>query len=162
MLTCEGTLAALVLLLARLTTTPPEGAGPLSETVPVALLPPVTSDGFIATKESLNGTTVSTAVLLSPPYDAVIVTGVDELTGFVVTVNPAEFCPEGMVILLGTTAALVLLLVRLTTTPLEGAGPLRETVPVALLPPVALSGCRLILSSRGLLTVRTALLELFR
>ena len=44
--TLEGTVAAAVLPLASVTTTPPVGAGPLSVTVPVDDVPPVTDAGF--------------------------------------------------------------------------------------------------------------------
>jgi hypothetical protein len=48
--TLEGTLAA-VLLLERTTWAPPAGAGPLSVTVPVEELPPVTVEGFSVSEE---------------------------------------------------------------------------------------------------------------
>jgi hypothetical protein len=44
--TLDGTVATFVLLLDRLTTAPPLGAGPLNVTVPVEELPPVTLDGL--------------------------------------------------------------------------------------------------------------------
>src|SRR6266436_9060244 len=44
--TLDGTLAAVVLLLERVTTAPPDGAAPLSVTVPVEEFPPVTLVGF--------------------------------------------------------------------------------------------------------------------
>src|SRR5438309_843211 len=47
------------------------------------------------------------------------------------------------VTLAGTVAAAVLLLVSVTTIPPAGAGPLRVTVPVEVLPPVTLAGLRL-------------------
>src|SRR5713226_338516 len=49
--TLEGTLAAVVLLLARATCAPPVGAAPLSVTVPVEEFPPVTLVGFRVSKE---------------------------------------------------------------------------------------------------------------
>jgi len=48
--TLEGTLAA-SLLLERVTTAPPDGAAPLSVTVPVEEFPPVTLAGFSETEE---------------------------------------------------------------------------------------------------------------
>ena len=44
--TLAGTLAAVVLLLESATCAPPDGAGPLSVTVPVDEFPPVTLVGF--------------------------------------------------------------------------------------------------------------------
>src|SRR5207245_11540094 len=44
--TLDGVLAAVVLLLESVTTAPPEGAAPLSVTVPVEEFPPVTLAGF--------------------------------------------------------------------------------------------------------------------
>ena len=69
--TLEGTLAA-PLLLASATCAPPEGAGPLSVTVPVEEFPPVTLVGFSVSEESEGaggeaGVTVSEADLVTPP-----------------------------------------------------------------------------------------------
>lgn len=65
--TLEGTLAAPVLLLESMTCTPPAGAGPLSVTVPVEELPPVTVEGLSVSEERLGGITVSEAVSVTPP-----------------------------------------------------------------------------------------------
>src|SRR5437870_5964260 len=53
--TLAGTLATPGLLLDRLTTAPPLGAGALSVTVPVEELPPVTLDGLRLSAESVGG-----------------------------------------------------------------------------------------------------------
>lgn len=45
--TLAGTWTAVVLLLTRVTATPPAGAGPLSVTVPIDGVPPVTEFGLI-------------------------------------------------------------------------------------------------------------------
>jgi hypothetical protein len=50
--------------------------------------------------------------------------------GLVVTVNVAVVALAGTVTVAGTCAALVLLLERVTTAPLAGAGPVSLTVPV--------------------------------
>jgi hypothetical protein len=68
--TLEGTLAA-PLSLASVTCAPPDGAGPLSVTVPVEdCAPPTTVVGFSVSEErvgSADGVTMSVAVLLTPP-----------------------------------------------------------------------------------------------
>jgi hypothetical protein len=61
-------------------------------------------------------------------------------TGLVVTVNVALVAVAGIVTDGGTCAAEVLLLVKVTTAPAEGAGPLRMTVPVDGLPPITVLG----------------------
>jgi hypothetical protein len=68
--TLVGTVAAAALL-ARLTTAPLLGAGPLRVTVPVEEEPPVTLLGLSVIEERVGdvpaGVTVSVAVLLAPP-----------------------------------------------------------------------------------------------
>jgi hypothetical protein len=61
-------------------------------------------------------------------------------TTLVVTVNVADVLPVATVTLVGTVAADVLLLERVTTAPPLGAALLRVTVPVDGLPPVTLLG----------------------
>jgi len=57
--TLAGTLATPGLLLDRLTTAPPLGAGALSVTVPVEELPPVTLVGLRLSDESVGGAGVT-------------------------------------------------------------------------------------------------------
>jgi len=69
--TLEGTRAA-PLLLESATVAPPAGAAPLSVTVPVEELPPVTLEGFSPSEASVGGggaagVTASEAVLVAPP-----------------------------------------------------------------------------------------------
>ena len=56
--TLAGTVAAVVLLLASVTTAPPLGAAPLSVTVPVEVVPPTTLAGFREIEESAGGVLV--------------------------------------------------------------------------------------------------------
>jgi hypothetical protein len=70
--TLEGTWAAPVLLLERETCAPPDGAAPLSVTVPLEELPPMTLVGLRLSAESVTGgggagLTVSEAVFVAPP-----------------------------------------------------------------------------------------------
>jgi len=146
-----GTLARLELL-RSCTTTPPAGAGPLRVTVPVAVLPPQTEVGLIVSDCSVTlgeGLTVRVAVREMPPAEAVIVTLVALETARVETVKVALVVPAGTVTVLGTVATLVLLLLRFTTNPPDGAGAVRVTVPVLLLPPTTLVGFRLRLLRLG-------------
>jgi hypothetical protein len=65
--TLAGTCAAVVLLLLSPTVAPPVGAAPLSVTVPVDEMPPVTLVGFRETEDNdtaAAGFTVSVAVLV--------------------------------------------------------------------------------------------------
>ena len=61
-----GTVAAETLLLVSATATPPDGAAPVSVTVPAERLPPVTLAGLTPTLVSASGVTVSVAVWLVP------------------------------------------------------------------------------------------------
>ena len=61
-----GTVAAAVLLLERITKMPPVGAAPLSVTVPVEALPPVTAVGLSANVERAGGFTVRVADRFAP------------------------------------------------------------------------------------------------
>lgn len=69
--TLDGTLATVVLLLESVTSAPPAGAGPLSVTVPVEELPPVTLVGLRVIEARVGGgggagVTVSEADLVAP------------------------------------------------------------------------------------------------
>jgi hypothetical protein len=85
------------------------------------------------------GFTVSKVVLVVPPYEAEMVTGVAAVTALVVTVNVALVAPAATVTLAGTAAADALL-DRETTAPPLGAAPLSVTVPVDDAPPLTLVG----------------------
>jgi hypothetical protein len=97
--TLAGTCATEVLLLCSVTVAPPDGAAPLSVTVPVELLPPTNVLGVLLNVESTGALTVSVAFLVTVPYVAEITTGTLELTGVVVIVNVAEVLPAGIVTL---------------------------------------------------------------
>jgi hypothetical protein len=124
------------------TTAPPEGAAPLSVTVPVDEAPPTTVDGL---SESVEMVTAGARVMLSAanrvvlPRVAVSCTVVLS-TGNVVTVNDALVAPAGTVTVAGTLADPGRLLLRLTVAPPDGAAAPRVTVPVADVPPGTLVG----------------------
>jgi hypothetical protein len=64
-----------------------------------------------------------------------MVTGVLFPTANVVTVKLAEVCPPGTLTMPGTVATDELLVASVTEIPPAGAGELKNTVPVALVPP---------------------------
>lgn len=64
--TLDGTVATDVLLLVKVTTAPPLGAGPLSVTVPVDEVPPSTDVGFRVTELGTGGFTVNVALFVVP------------------------------------------------------------------------------------------------
>jgi hypothetical protein len=94
---------------------------------------------------------------LAPLDSAVTVTSVGSDTRVVVTVKVAELAPASTVTVAGTVAEAGSLLLRETTIPPSGAGPLRVTVPVAVLPPVTEFGSSVKPVSDGGLTVTEAL-----
>ena len=72
---------------------------------------------------------------------------VPTVTVFVTTVNVAVVAPAATVTEAGTVAALVLLLVNVTTAPPAGAAALSVTVPVLFAPPVSVAGFSVIEAS---------------
>jgi hypothetical protein len=83
----------------------------------------------------------------------VIVTGVDDDTADVVTVNVRLVLPAATATLAGTVAAAGLLLDSDTTVPPDGAALVSVTVPCELLPPVTLAGLNDSAESVGALAV---------
>src|SRR5512133_1757221 len=72
--------------------------------------------------------------------NAVMVTNVLFPTVNVVTVKLAEVCPAGTLTMPGTRAAFALLVASVTEIPPAGAGALKNTLPVALVPPLTIVG----------------------
>jgi len=142
--TLAGTCAA-ALLLERVTTAPPEGAGAVRVTVPVEELPPTRAVGFRTTDISEEEAGVTFRVALRVTFSDVpkIVTTVVEATFEVVTVKFAVKLPTGTVTLAGTAATAGLLLESGTRAPPVGAAPLRVTVPVDGFPPTRSLGFRI-------------------
>jgi hypothetical protein len=85
-----------------------------------------------------------------------MLTGVDAVTAKVVTRKAAVVAPAGTVKPAGTVATAVLPLMRETTAPPLGAGPLSVTLPVEGDPPLTLLGFSLSKVRIGGVTVREA------
>jgi hypothetical protein len=156
--TLAGTEATDVLLLERVTTVPPAGAGALRVTVPVDGVPPLTLEGFRVNELAASVATVSDAVFVIVPFLAVIVTVALDASVDVVIVKVAVLAPAGTVTLAGTCAADVLLLESVTTKPPGGAAPVRVTVPVDDAGPTTEAGFRVRVDSAAGVTVSVAVL----
>src|SRR5215217_3001525 len=122
-----GTATAL-LLLDRLTTTPPEGAVHSRTRVAVDVEPPVTGFGESVRVFTRSGRTVNPSAFDTPAYVAVTVPLTFVVTRLVVTVNVCEEAPAGTVTLAGVVAALFVSASDTTAPPL-GADPLSTTLP---------------------------------
>jgi hypothetical protein len=158
--TVAGTVAAVVLSLARVTVIPPVGAVVLRVTVPVELTePPVTLVGFNATEVICGGVTVSVAFAVDPLAAlAVIVSVVAAATWLDVAVNVAVVAPAVTVTLAGVDAADDVsdrVTVRCAAVP--AAGPFKVTVPIEFaMPPSTLVGFKLNEMTEGGTTVSVA------
>jgi hypothetical protein len=129
--------------LERLTGWPPAGAGSVSPTVPLMLLPPTTSDRdsvMLPTQAAVDDDGLIVMLAGIEFAEAAVMTAVVEdgtvevETGMVAVVLPAEMMTEA-----GTVAA-ELLLAKFTDAPPDGAGCANVTVPVALCPPDTVLG----------------------
>jgi hypothetical protein len=131
---------------------------PVSVTVPVDDCPETTVAGENESVATTGGETVSPADMVVPLGSvAVMLTLVATVTASVVTLKAPLVAPPAIVSVEGTVAALVLLLVSVTVKPAAGAGPLRTTLPEAVLPPASAPGLREKDVSVAGLTVREAL-----
>lgn len=141
--TVDGTEAA-ALSEVKVTVAPPARAGTSRVTVPVKVSSPLTVDELKVwlARIGVDGSTVRVAVLVTVPAFAEIVTVVVLATPTVAISKVAEVLPAGIVTVAGTVAAL-LLLVRDTTVPPEGAVQSRLTVPVLPAPALTWLGDRL-------------------
>jgi hypothetical protein len=102
------------------------------------------------------GVTVNVADLVTPRVAEIDTLLLKNVTVLVVTVKVAVVAPAATVTLEGTVATLVLLLLRVTTAPPVGAGPLMVTVPVEGLPPFTVVGLSVRVDTLGVFTVRVA------
>src|ERR1051326_2902622 len=129
----SGTLTA-SLVLCRVTTAPPEGAGPVR--IAVAITAAFPCDALAASERpaSTAGCTDTPAIAEQPPPDAEIVAEVLCVTGSVETRKAAEVSPAAT-IACAFTCAFGLLLLSSTVKPPAGAGSVRLTTPPATPPP---------------------------
>lgn len=133
--TVQDTTLAAALLLARAIVVPAVGAAPVSVSVPVEAVPPVTVTGLSAMLFADGGTMVRVEAIVVPL--TVIVAGVEIATGVVVIVNVPVSAPSVKTHAAGLAAGL--LLTRSRVNP-AGAGEPNVTVPRALTPPMTLAG----------------------
>jgi hypothetical protein len=78
---------------------------------------PVIVSVYVFAGVPAGGITVSGAVFIAPPYEAVIVTGVLAVTALVLTVKFALLAPAATITLVGTVASAGALLERSTALP---------------------------------------------
>lgn len=140
-----GTDAAEELLLVKLMVASPDGAGPDNVMVPFAPKPLVIVLGLTVNEEIVKGepgVTVSTLWTLLLAEAVIMEVVVDVTAEFVRTRTRTLFIPDSMVAVLGTVAALVLLLERLMVLLPEGAAALATliTFAVELAPPATVDG----------------------
>jgi len=128
-----GTGAAQLLLVIA-TIEPSAPVKPLKISVAKQLLPPKIELVDNVNDQRLGGMIVRVAALRPLPMPAVIVTGVEVLTGDAAAAKVTVVAPAGTVTVSGTET-MGLLDVRVTTPPPEGAGFERVTVPVDDHPP---------------------------
>jgi hypothetical protein len=140
MVTVAGTVAAAVLLLVRVTMSPPVAATPLNVTVAVVPVPPITEFAVSANEDTVGACTVTAPEASVELIDPVICTTTLLLTGEVVTLKLAVVDPAETVTVAGTCAAAVVVLVSVTTAPPVGAGWVNVTTPVVPWPPRTLVG----------------------
>lgn len=130
---------ALIDELARVSSAPPAGAGPVRVIVISVEFPPTTVAGFRATVETFNGIAVKVAVRLSIAVKARTTAEAFAVTYGDVNVNAAVVSPAGTVMEAGT--AIRLLRDRSpTTVPPAGAGAERVTMPLTTAPPLVVAG----------------------
>lgn len=144
-------------MLWRFTANPPPGAFPLSVTLPVAVCPYPRLAGLKDSRTTTGGPTARVAVWAFPlGRVAVMLALAFALCGDVPVVNVVAVAPPAKLMLAGTVATLVRLLASVAVRPAGGAGPLRVSVPVELMPPVTDAGLNVNDAMAAGFTVKTA------
>lgn len=140
--------------LARATVVPPDGAGPLSVTVPTLASPPWMLAGLTESADSVGAATESVADLEIPPPVAVITAVVEVAVAEVETLTDALDAPAGIVrrdeALAGADAE-----IRIEA-PVGPAGPFRVIRATVADPPITDDGVRRTPVTDGAATVRVA------
>ena len=121
-------------------------------TVPVAVVPPTTVEGFNVTLARSTGWRVREVPIDVPDEVAFTSTAVDLDTPLVEQVNVALSEPAAMFTDAGTVTRGEVL-IKLILTPPDGAGPLSETVPVEVPPPARVDGLKAKLARAGGITL---------
>jgi hypothetical protein len=133
----------------------PAGAGALSVTAPITVLPPVTADLFRLNVFS-SGSTVRVEEMEPDQSVAISATDTAALTSVVWMLTVADVPPPGIVTCAGTTAAGLPLLSE-TASPPAGAMPVNVIVPVTeSIPPVAVARSTVNVSTRAGVTITFA------
>jgi len=140
--TLEGGVATVVSELLSRTVMPPGVAGPSRFTrIFPAVAPPATVAGEMVKELRAGRRTVRVVLGDEPPYDAVMVTGVETVTMEVVTLNAALLAPAATVTLGGGEAMVTSDDESVTVAPPDGAGPFRYTLfAVEVGPPAMVAG----------------------
>lgn len=147
-----GTVAALFAE-DRAIESPPVGAALLMVSVPVDEVPPGTDAGFNVSDDRVGAVTVKFALAVLAPVPAVIAAVALVATAVVDTVNVAVDAAAATVTVAGTVAE-ALPELNGTDVPAVGAGPVRVTVPVDVVPPTTDVGLSARVVTTGALTVR--------
>jgi hypothetical protein len=149
----DGGTTAETSLLRSATTSPPAGAGPVREMVPVAPAPPTTVEGLTESVDRADALMLRVAVLVVPFTVPEIVATTSNGVADVVMVNAPVVAPAETVAVAGTTAA-TLSLVSETANPPTGAADVIVIVPEEGAPPTTVAGLRDMVDRTGGLMVR--------
>jgi len=152
--TLATTVATLGVPVVKVTTVPPDGAGPVSVTVPVEVsdAPPTIEVGLRDTDKTVGGVTASCPVAVAPLNVAEIFAVVAEDTVVVFTVKVAVVACAATVTVAGAVATALSLDIA-TTAPPVIAGLAKVTVPVEVLPPATVAGAKDTLEIAGVMAV---------